>query len=142
MIRSRTPTTETDLNIFRIIYSTLINLDVHQTEGRKPDGAMGAALQGWVAPMTATSGCSGVQALLATYLGFSFANASFTRGVKGESGASFKYFSYSFAISSSLPFPVSACATIRCEIANCLWSGREDTLRALVRARSVSPFCS
>jgi len=43
MIRSRTPTTETDLNIFRIIYSTLINLDVHQTEGRKPDGAMGAA---------------------------------------------------------------------------------------------------
>jgi hypothetical protein len=37
----------------------------------------------------------------ALYLVFSFANASLTRGAKGESGASFKYFSYSFAISSS-----------------------------------------
>ena len=43
MIRSRAPTTETDLNIFGIIYSTLINLDVHQTEDRKRDEAMVAA---------------------------------------------------------------------------------------------------
>src|SRR6266481_562492 len=78
----------------------------------------------------------------APYLGFSFANVSFTRGAKGESGASFKYSAYSLAISSSWPLPVSACATIKCEIANCLWLGREGTLRALPRARSVSPFCS
>src|SRR6266403_946989 len=78
----------------------------------------------------------------APYLGFNFANASFTRGAKGESGASFKYSSYSLAISSSWPFPVSACATIKCEIANCLWSGSEGTLRALARARALSPFCS
>ena len=44
----------------------------------------------------------------APYLDFSFANVSFTRGAKGESGASFKYSSHSLAISSSLPFPSSA----------------------------------
>src|SRR5215475_1976490 len=76
------------------------------------------------------------------YLDFIFVNASFTRGANGESGASFKYSSYSLAISSSWPFPVRACATIKCEIANCLWSASVGTFRALARARSVSPFCN
>src|SRR4029077_9589637 len=78
----------------------------------------------------------------APYLGLSLANSSFTRGAKGESGASFKYSLYSFAISSSWPLPLSAWATIKWQIANCLWLGREGTLRALARARSVSPFCN
>lgn len=51
------------------------------------------------------------------HLGLSCANASFTRGAKIESGASFKYSLYSFAISSSLPLPASASAAYRCEIA-------------------------
>src|SRR5437588_4215713 len=79
---------------------------------------------------------------LQLHLDLSFANASFTPGAKEESGASFKYSSYSLAISSYWPLPVSACATIKCETANCLWLAREGTLRALVRARAVSPFCS
>jgi len=67
--------------------------------------------------MTTIGACSGIgqrPPLFICYLAFSFANASFTRGANRESGASFKYSSYSFAISSSLPFPSSACATIKC----------------------------
>src|ERR1700686_518283 len=127
--------------LFTVVVTAESPCSILQTETHYRRVAEAAGRDGLADGKNAESNCGVGGAATAPYLDFSFANVSFTRGAKEESGASFKYSSHSLAISSSFPFPVSACATIKCEIANCLWSGREGTLRALARARSVSPFC-